>query len=378
MTEIVLFHHVQGLTDGVRSFADQLRQAGHTVHTPDLFDGQTFATLEEGMAFARETGFGALGERGVAAGERSPRRRLRGHLLRSDGRPATRADAPGRRRRTASSPPCLPVSEFGDAWPAGSPSRCTARRATSSSTRTSRLRARSSHRPTTPSSSSTPARSISSPTRHSRRTTPMRPRLLVERVLSFLERLMTYTIKALDESTWDAFAALVEANNGVFGGCWCIGFHAEGPDRNDGAINRQRKLERVKQGTTHAALVFDGDDCLGWCQFGAAGRVAADQEPRAVRERPAGSGRLADRVQLRRQGTPPQGRRDRRPRGCARPDRGARRRDGRGLPGRRRLGARRLPLQRRASTYERLGFVRDRKIGKHRWVVTKVVEAARR
>ena len=79
---------------------------------------------------------------------------------------------------------------------------------------------------------------------------------------------MTYTIKPLEENTWDAFAALVEANNGVFGGCWCIGFHADGPDRNDGAINRQRKLERVRQGTTHAALVFDGDDCLGWCQYG--------------------------------------------------------------------------------------------------------------
>ena len=60
MTEVVLYHHVQGLTDGVRSFADELRQAGHTVHTPDLFDGRTFDTIEEGMAFAREAGFGAL------------------------------------------------------------------------------------------------------------------------------------------------------------------------------------------------------------------------------------------------------------------------------------------------------------------------------
>src|SRR5919205_1563098 len=79
----------------------------------------------------------------------------------------------------------------------------------------------------------------------------------------------TYTVKALDETTWDAFAALVEHNNGVFGGCWCIGFHPEGVDRNSAAVNRQRKLERVKRGTTHAALVFDGDECLGWCQFGA-------------------------------------------------------------------------------------------------------------
>ena len=56
MAEVVLYHHVQGLTDGVRSFADELRQAGHTVHTPDLFDGRTFDTIEEGMAFAREAG----------------------------------------------------------------------------------------------------------------------------------------------------------------------------------------------------------------------------------------------------------------------------------------------------------------------------------
>ena len=104
-------------------------------------------------------------------------------------------------------------------------------------------------------------------------------KLLTERVLAFLERARarwttTYTIKALDETTWDAFAALVEENNGVFGGCWCIGFHPEGGDRETTpALNRQRKLERVQEGTTHAALVFDGDDCVGWCQFGAPDEV---------------------------------------------------------------------------------------------------------
>ena len=55
--EIVLFHHVRGLTDGVRAFAEELRQAGHTVHTPDLFDGRTFASIDEGMAFAQALGF---------------------------------------------------------------------------------------------------------------------------------------------------------------------------------------------------------------------------------------------------------------------------------------------------------------------------------
>src|SRR6476646_8095695 len=69
MTEVVLYHHVQGLTAGVRAFADQLREPGHTVHTPDLFDGRTFETIEDGMAFARAEGFEALAERGVAAAD---------------------------------------------------------------------------------------------------------------------------------------------------------------------------------------------------------------------------------------------------------------------------------------------------------------------
>ena len=79
-----------------------------------------------------------------------------------------------------------------------------------------------------------------------------------------------YTVKALDETTWQAFAALVEHNNGIFGGCWCMGFHPkearQGPAT--AGLNRDRKLERVRAGTAHAALVFDGQDCVGWCQFG--------------------------------------------------------------------------------------------------------------
>jgi len=79
---------------------------------------------------------------------------------------------------------------------------------------------------------------------------------------------MPYTIKALDEATWPAFADLVERNNGVFGGCWCMGFHPEGVDRESAEANRACKHELVRAGRTQAALVFDGDDCLGWCQFG--------------------------------------------------------------------------------------------------------------
>ena len=80
-----------------------------------------------------------------------------------------------------------------------------------------------------------------------------------------------YTIQALDESSWDAFAGLVEANDGVFGGCWCMGFHPD--DSREPALNRERKLARVRAGRAHAALVFDGDDCVGWCQFGAPDEV---------------------------------------------------------------------------------------------------------
>src|SRR6476660_6180207 len=67
MAETVLFHHIQGLTPGVLAFADELRAAGHTVHAPDLFDGRTFHTIEEGQAYASEGGFKALGKRAEAA-----------------------------------------------------------------------------------------------------------------------------------------------------------------------------------------------------------------------------------------------------------------------------------------------------------------------
>jgi hypothetical protein len=83
-----------------------------------------------------------------------------------------------------------------------------------------------------------------------------------------------YTVRALDESTWSAFAALVKRNNGVFGGCWCMGFHREGVGKETtAALNRRRKQARVRAGSAHAELVFNGDECLGWCQFGAPDEV---------------------------------------------------------------------------------------------------------
>jgi len=121
MSEIVLFHHVQGLTEGVRSFADQLRQGGHTVHTPDLFDGHTFETIDEGMAFARQSGFGRLAERGVAAAESFPAGAVYAGIsfgvMPAQQLAQTRAGAGGALFISA----CLPFTEFGDAWPTGVP-----------------------------------------------------------------------------------------------------------------------------------------------------------------------------------------------------------------------------------------------------------------
>jgi len=121
MAEVVLFHHAQGLTSGVVAFADELRRAGHTVHTPDLFDGRRFDTIEDGMAFARGAGFGALGERGVAAAEGiSPDVVYAGFsfgVMPAQQLAQTRPGARGALLMCG----CLPVSEFGDAWPDGVP-----------------------------------------------------------------------------------------------------------------------------------------------------------------------------------------------------------------------------------------------------------------
>jgi len=183
-----------------------------------------------------------------------------------------------------------------------------------------------------------------------------------------------YTVKALDESTWPAFAALVERNNGVFGGRWCMGFHEDA--KGTVPPKRERKLARVQSGTAHAALVFDGDDCLGWCQFGAPDevpriksraayeksltalpdwRIACNFVGKGHRRRGVATAALAGALDLiaglgggRVEGYPE--------------DKGS-------VP----AG---FLFNGALSTYEKLGFVRDRKIGKHRWVVAKVVESS--
>jgi dienelactone hydrolase len=121
MAEIVLFHHAQGLTEGVQAFAEELRQAGHTVHVPDMYEGQTFGTLDEGLNYARQTGFGVVGQRGIDAAESLGNALVyAGFSL--GGMPAqelaqTRPGAKGALLFHS----CAPVSEFGDAWPADVP-----------------------------------------------------------------------------------------------------------------------------------------------------------------------------------------------------------------------------------------------------------------
>ena len=121
MAEVLLFHHAQGLTSGVRDFADKLSRAGHTVHVPDLYEGRTFDDLAGGVAYASETGFGAIMERGQAAAEGLPSEIVYAGfslgVLPAQLLAQTRPGATGALLFEA----CLPTSEFGGAWPQGVP-----------------------------------------------------------------------------------------------------------------------------------------------------------------------------------------------------------------------------------------------------------------
>ena len=121
MAEVVLFHHAQGLTPGVVAFADELRAAGHTVHTPDLFDGRTFDDIPSGMTFVREVGFQEMMARGERAVADLPAAVVYAGfslgVVVAQMLAQTRPGARGALLFYA----CVPVSEFGSAWPAGVP-----------------------------------------------------------------------------------------------------------------------------------------------------------------------------------------------------------------------------------------------------------------
>ena len=121
MAEIVLFHHAQGLTPGVTAFADELRQAGHIVHTPDLFDGHTFDSIEKGMRFVKELGFSEVMARGERAVEGLPMELVyAGFSLGVVSAQKLAQTRPGARGALLFYS-CIPVSEFGQAWPKGVP-----------------------------------------------------------------------------------------------------------------------------------------------------------------------------------------------------------------------------------------------------------------
>lgn len=85
---------------------------------------------------------------------------------------------------------------------------------------------------------------------------------------------MSYTTKPLTAETWTDFADLVEAHNGVWGGCWCMGFRPEGVGRGHTATgNREAKRAHTIAGAVHQILVYRGDECVGWCQYGTAAEL---------------------------------------------------------------------------------------------------------
>ena len=188
---------------------------------------------------------------------------------------------------------------------------------------------------------------------------------------------MVRSIKPLDRSTWSDFAELAENSGGFPSGCWCMAFHPEGVGKETTAeLNRQRKLARVQGGRTHAALVFEDDSCVGWCQFG-----SPEELPR-IKSRAA-----YDKTAI----VLPDWRIT-----CFYVAKGHRRQ---GVSADALLGALDLIaglgggvvegypepagsvpagflFNGALSTFEQAGFARDRMIGKHRWVVTRTVDSS--
>ena len=121
MTTLLLFHHAHGQTAGFLAFADELREAGNTVHAPDLYDGNTFQDLDEGVAYARQVGFGEIIRRGSAAAEELPTDIVYSGfslgVMPAQSLTQTRPGARGAIFYSAS----LPPSEFESPWPDGVP-----------------------------------------------------------------------------------------------------------------------------------------------------------------------------------------------------------------------------------------------------------------
>ena len=121
MADVLLFHHAQGQTKGFLAFADELRRAGHAVHVPDLYDGRTFDSIEEGLANVEAIGFETIVERGVRAAQELPAELVYAGFSLG----VVPAQMLAQSRPGASGAlllhSCLPTSAFGEGWPAGVP-----------------------------------------------------------------------------------------------------------------------------------------------------------------------------------------------------------------------------------------------------------------
>jgi dienelactone hydrolase len=117
MAEVLLFHHAHGRTPGVLAFADDLRRAGHVVHVPDLYDGRTFDSLDDGVAHANAIGFDTILERGAAAAQGLPSGLvLAGFSLGVLPAQMLAQTRPGARGALLMHG-CVDPSEFGGPWP---------------------------------------------------------------------------------------------------------------------------------------------------------------------------------------------------------------------------------------------------------------------
>jgi GNAT superfamily N-acetyltransferase len=188
--------------------------------------------------------------------------------------------------------------------------------------------------------------------------------------------MIDYQSIPLDATTWPDFARLVEANNGVWGGCWCMWYHEQDKSVRDAPASKRKAKEcLVRQGRAHAALVYVGADCVGWCQFGSPKELPRIHNERAyMATNPtlpdwritcffSGKGHRGNGVayaalkgaieQIKQLGG-----------GCIE-----------GYPedteGRKAAPA--FLYNGALSTFERLGFERSRLIGKRKWVVTRTV-----
>lgn len=183
-----------------------------------------------------------------------------------------------------------------------------------------------------------------------------------------------YETKALDETTWPDFTRLVKANNGVWGGCWCMWYHRKDAGESP-AAKRRAKQRLVREGRAHAALVYDGEDCVGWCQFG-----SPEELPRIHNERAylATDPKLPDwRITCFFSGKGYRGKgvASAALRGAVEQIRklGGGRIEGYPEDTEGRKAAPAFLFNGALSTFERHGFKRSRPIGKHKWVVTRTV-----